>query len=1131
MKNSSTRRLLGALLCAFLLGLCLATPRALAQETTAGMEGHVKDPSGAVVVNATVEASSPSLVGIEKVTTDGSGYYRFSTLPPGTYTLTVTATGFRTLKQQGLTLSTGRLPTIDLTLELGAVSETVVVTSETPIVDITQSKVAVEVDKTIIDVLPKTRDAFSLMTLAPGARQEPLQSVGRGKGGFQIDGASDSENVYMVDGMNTTNIQDGGSGKPFQTDFVQEVQIKSSSFEAEYGGAVGGVVNLIAQRGTNVWHGSGVTYFQSDKFNANDPCVTMGSGGVAPFFAAGACGLRQDPTKPQLDPKARLDGTPEYYIPKKDKRSILEPGFTIGGPLYKDRVFLFTSYIPVIDTQRRTATFTKDNPGPRTFTRSFTQHNAFTKLEYSPFNSLKLYSSWNYAYSRSTGTAMPRADSAYGQRNTASGIDPGTIRTDFGSVNPNSIYSFGGDWLPTSRLVVSARYGYWFQDHQDRGRPEGIRYAFSNLVTKESLGLDRKPIDTRRGVLFTNMSSNFQTVFDAYRRTDFHLSASYSVARFGGTHNFKLGYDMMRQGNDVLSGYNTALVALNWDDYYSPQTDVRACDAIITANIAKYPPPNPDPAIFKRETYCRGNAGYFTVQDGVDVVGKVSALNHGLYFQDGWTVGHGLTLNLGVRFDKEFLPPYSAGADHISFGFFDKVAPRIGVAYDLFHNGKVKLYGSYGKFFDIMKYGLPRGSFGGDYWRNCVYAMDDPDFTKITPTAPGGHSCGPGPGPAPGVTVGRFIEQVDLRKNVINVTDPGVDPKMKPMQQHEFVMGVDWAVGNNWGLTTRYARKRLDWAIEDIGITDNLGFYIGNPGSAFAQLLHRPVTGSGIARPLCPECPLQPGAIRNYDGLEFRLHKRSSASRWWGSVSYTYSRLYGNYAGLTNSDPTDGSGGRHSPNNHRDFDWPSMQFTPGGKIAQGPLATDRPHTIAMFGSYRLPWFHQESVVSINQSIYSGVPVNSCIAVGGTASSCQFIENRGNWVNYTRAANGDWVFGGVQKNRRSSPFLQTNLFLNHEIKVSSDHENFRLKFEATIFNLFNQRVAQIYSESPQATAKINMRRDPRFKGDPGFDWSRMLGGWDYKTEPNVEGLALSSRYGMPIGFQSARTVYLGIKFTF
>ncbi len=1122
------------------LACCLLVTGAYAQETTAGIEGHVKDQSGAVVANATVSVASPALLGSgQKATTDSAGAYRFSQLPIGTYTLTVTAQGFRSYKQSGIDLSTGRLPTIDVTMQVGAVEQTVEVTSEAPIVDVTQSKVAVEVQREIIDNIPKGRSAFSLIPMAPGARQEPLQSVGRGAGGFQIDGASDSENVYMADGMNITNIQDGGVGKAFQTDFVQEVQIKSSSFEAEYGGAVGGVVNVIAQRGKNTWHGSLLTYAQLSALNANDPCNVFTG-------ATTGCGLRLRPGT-SLSTANRTDGTPEYYVPKKDYRRILEPGYTVGGPIFKNKLFLFSSYIPTSDTLRRTVQFTgASNPGKRNFTRTFTQHNAYNRLDYGPFNSLKLYASWNYAYSRTTGSSLPTPDSAYGfsapgvpcttstatcQLNTGAGIDPATIRADFGSVNPNAVYAFGADWTPSSKLVVSGRFGYWFTDNQDRGRPEGIRYAFNTNVTAQSRDLAGGAIASQVAaslvnVAFTNMSSNFQTLFDAYKRHDTHINASYFVGNFWGSHTFKGGYDMMRQANDVVSGYKTALVTVNWDDSYSVQTSATACDSIITANVTTYGA--------SAAGKCRGKYGYFTVQDGVDVNGKVSAFNHGLYFQDAWTVGHtGLTLNLGVRMDKEFLPPYRAGADHISFDFSQKVAPRIGGAYDLLHNGKVKLFASYGKFFDIMKYGLPRGSFGGDYWRNCVYAMDFTDFTTIQPQNVSGHACGPTVGPANGVTVGRFIEHLDLRKNVINTTDPGVDPKIKPMEQHEFVVGTDWAVSPMWSFETRYARKRLDWAIEDIGITDNLGFYIGNPGTTFGDLLHRAASGSGITQALCPSCPAQPKAIRNYDGLEFRLSRRPGAGKWWGAINYTYSRLYGNYAGLTNTDPTDGSGGRHSPNNHRDFDWPTMQFVPSGAIQFGPLATDRPNTVDMQGFYRLPWFHQETVLGFTQALYAGTPVNTCIPVFGTASSCQYAENRGNWVNFSRAANGDWTVDSVDRGRRTPAYTNTNFNLSHEVKVSSTHENMRLRFEATVFNLFNIRNAMAYNETPTGSTaqKINFFRTAQFAGDPGFDWAKVLGGWDYRTAPNQQALTLAARYGFASVYQPARSMILGAKFTF
>ena len=138
----------------------------------------------------------------------------------------------------------------------------------------------------------------------------------------------------------------------------------------------------------------------------------------------------------------------------------------------------------------------------------------------------------------------------------------------------------------------------------------------------------------------------------------------------------------------------------------------------------------------------------------------MSSNAHGLYVQDDWTVAHtGLTINAGIRFDREYMPPYVAGDPSITFGWGSKIAPRIGGAYDLLHNGKFKVFASYGKYFDILKFSLPQGSFGGNYWHDCVYTLDNPNFNLIMPTAPAGadgfrHSC-PTTGLAPGVGSNR----------------------------------------------------------------------------------------------------------------------------------------------------------------------------------------------------------------------------------------------------------------------------------------------------------------------------------------------------------------------------------------
>jgi outer membrane receptor protein involved in Fe transport len=1096
----------------------LILPCAFTQETTAGIQGTVKDPTNAVIASAIVEATSPALIGMRRVQTDEGGNFRITALPVGEYTITVSAKGFRTAKLPGIDLTAGRLPSIDIKLEVGAVAETVEVSSSAPVVDLTQSKVATTVERAALDNLPTGRSFQSVIPFAPGARLEPLQSGTATPGaslGFQVDGASDGENVYMIDGVNITNIQNGGVGKDFQMEFIQEVQVKTSSFEAEFGGALGGVINVVPKRGSNEWHGEAVTYLRSNAFNANNTDRQLGT----------------DPDKPSLNTSTRLDATPRYYMANKDQQTILEPGFSVGGPLWKNKLWILSSYIPSINTDRRVTTFTAANPGPRTLTQTTTQQNAYNRLDYGVTNSLRLFGSWNYAYWRQTGT-LGNADSAAGQTNTGRTTDPNTLRSDAGSVNPLSIFTFGGDWTPTAKLVISSRFGYYFTNTEQRGTPVGTRYSYQSTVNASSVDLAGQPFPTSvfNTSGFANIPSNLATVFDAYKRKSFNVDASYFV-HFAGTHNFKTGYFRATQSDGVLRNYQGGAVNIFYGQSYQPVTDNTICNGIMAANQANF-----------GQSVCQGRYGYFVVGTGVINTGSDEQSAQALYLQDSWTVGRYLTLNLGVRFDQETQPPFDPKRfPTVEFGWGDKVAPRLGGAYDLLHNGKLKVYASYGQFYDIMKLGLARGSFGSDYWHNCVYAMDDADYTKITPTYPSGGGC-PASGPAPGVTTGRFIENVDFRATKADPRDPAISPSMKPMKQHEFVTGADWEVKRDWALTFRYSRKRLDNTIEDMSITDNLGFYIGNPGSQFADLLHRPTvipdaSGNNYLNsvPFCAECPPVVKAIRRYDGAEFRLQKRGTG-KWFGSLNYTYSRLTGNYPGLTNTDPTDGTFGRHAPNNSRLFDLPTMTYLPNGKIDDGPLSTDRPHTATGSAYYRLRWKGMETDFGVVQYAFQGTPISTCLPVVGSSSACQWAEGRGNFVQLSRAANGDIVQGNVVHDARTDPLIQTDFNLKHEILVK---EGQRLSFEAAFVNLFNQRATTAYYEFAIPTNEISPTRASRFSGDPGVDWGKLMNGYNYIDALNGTGsfkgvqtpLTLASRYGMPNLFQIARNIRLSVRFTF
>ena len=675
---------------------------------------------------------------------------------------------------------------------------------------------------------------------------------------------------------------------------------------------------------------------------------------------------------------------------------------------------------------------------------------------------------------------------------------------------------------------MSVRYGYFFQNNSQRGVPTGLRYLYNNTVNASNRDLADQafPTTSFNTSGFANIPSNLATIYDADKRKTLNADLSYLVRKWG-THNFKGGFFWQEQSNEVLRNYNGGYVTMTWGQAYQPVTSTTACDQIIAQNQSQF-----------GKSVCQGRYGYFTVGNGVTNTGGAAQTAKAFYIQDQWQTGKGLTLTLGVRFDQETQPPYDANRfPTVKFGWGDKIGPRIAGAYDLFRNGKVKIYASYGRFYDLMKMGLARGSFGSDYWHNCVYAMDDADYTKIIPTLPIGGGC-PATGPAPGVNVGRFIENVDFRATKADPRDPAISPDMKPMEQHEFVAGVDFSLRQNWLVETRFSHKRLDRTIEDMAITDNLGFYIGNPGTAFADILRRPVVvGTTLTSvPFCAECPNTVGAIRKYDAVEFRLSKRASG-RWFGTMSYTWSRLHGNYAGLSNTDPTDGGGGRHSPNNHRAFDIPTMTYLPSGKIDDGPLATDRPHTAKLFGFYRQRWPKgHETTIGTTQLALQGTPISSCLPVVGTSSACQWAEGRGNFVNLIRNADGSISKGDVVRDARSDAYFQTDLNFNHQFAVA---EGKRLEFEVNVINLFNQRAATAYYQFMIPTNLVNPRRAARFPGDPGTDWGKVMNGHDYIAALNGTGsfagvqnpLTLASRYGMPSGFQGARNLRLLLRFNF
>ena len=211
-----------------------------------------------MIPGATVAALNLGQGAAVSTVTDASGAFRFPALAPGYYDVTASFPGFTTFKFERVEVLLGQIKRLSFVLEIAAVAEQVQVSASSPLVDTRQSARVFSLRQDTIDLLPKGRDFTSLVSQAPGANQEPKL------GGISIDGASAAENRFVVNGIETTNLLTGVSGHAVLPEFVDELQVKSSGYTAEYGGSTGGVINVVTKSGTNTWRGDVLVNFEGD---------------------------------------------------------------------------------------------------------------------------------------------------------------------------------------------------------------------------------------------------------------------------------------------------------------------------------------------------------------------------------------------------------------------------------------------------------------------------------------------------------------------------------------------------------------------------------------------------------------------------------------------------------------------------------------------------------------------------------------------------------------------------------------------------------------------------------------------------------------------------------------------------
>ncbi|MDP2388748.1 MAG: hypothetical protein Q8N52_00360, partial [Acidobacteriota bacterium] len=350
---------------------------------------------------------------------------------------------------------------------------------------------------------------------------------------------------------------------------------------------------------------------------------------------------------------------------------------------------------------------------------------------------------------------------------------------------------------------------------------------------------------------------------------------------------------------------------------------------------------------------------------------------------------------------------------------------------------------------------LPRGSFGGDKWLEYYYTLDTPVWTNLT----AGAQCPP-------ACSGTLIRgPVDFR--FVSLDSDHQDPDLKPMKLQEASAGIEHQLNDIMAVSVRYVHKQVDRAIEDTGALDAAGneiYIIANPGFNLASLAF---TNPNVANPK---------AVRDFDSVEFAFDKRY-ANNWYLRAGYTWSRLYGNYSGLSQSDEN----GRTSPNVGRLWDYPLMMFQDGGGAALGPLATDRPH---QFKSQFIYMFGFGTSVGVNEYIASGLPVTREIGI--------YAPNNLPVQYLGRGSDG-----------RTPMFSQTDLLVQHSFNVGGSKE---VQLSLNVLNLFNQDTAvgkystyhktngvtpdeALFYSGRQNLADLivsqNIIKDPRFLMDSAF----------------------------------------------
>jgi outer membrane receptor for ferrienterochelin and colicin len=380
----------------------------LSAQTTGSVAGRVTDDTGAGLPGVTVEARGTALQGTQTAITRNDGTYRLTLLPPGTYTVAASLTGFGRA-EQAVVVPLDRTVTADFRLRATA-REQVVVRGEAPVVDTTSAAVGTNIDARAIESLPSGRNYSSIVQISPGittqvSNTEPFFNT------ISVYGSSGLENSFVIDGVDTSGVEYGAQGKELNYEFVQEIDVKTGGYLAEYGRATGGIINVITKSGGNEFHGDAFGYYDSDSLQADNG-----------------------------HPNESLLGTSLGFTRE-------DYGADLGGYVLKDRLWFFGAYDRVHNTVTNRLT-SGPNEGEDTDSKSIRNLGA-GKLTWRMTESHSFVASFFQDPRVDTGAINDGAHTLNGAFSTFLG------RQDFGGQDWSGRYNgLFGSWVASAQLSL-----------------------------------------------------------------------------------------------------------------------------------------------------------------------------------------------------------------------------------------------------------------------------------------------------------------------------------------------------------------------------------------------------------------------------------------------------------------------------------------------------------------------------------------------------------------------------------------------------------------------------------------------------------------------------------------------------